>query len=127
MTIIFICYIQRLSKVSKLTTEVLSLTEATTAVEGDSKIVNMGKEKDEKGKTVKLNGRPVETGGLNLNPTSTLSSDNICEPVLPQLSDVPLPQIGLISFPGSGNTWTRHLIQQVSGQSRFLFLSSYSF
>nr|XP_039251256.1 uncharacterized protein LOC120328782 isoform X1 [Styela clava] len=27
----------------------------------------------------------------------------------------PYPRTGVVSFPGSGNTWTRHLIQQASG------------
>lgn len=32
-----------------------------------------------------------------------------------KLSEKLLPYTGLVSFPGSGNTWTRHLIQQVTG------------
>jgi len=32
-----------------------------------------------------------------------------------KLSKTPLPVTGLISFPGSGNTWVRHLIQQMTG------------
>ena len=39
-----------------------------------------------------------------------------CSPVVPRLSEKPLPITGLISFPGAGNTWTRHLLQQVSGE-----------
>ncbi|XP_060603790.1 WSCD family member GA21586-like [Ruditapes philippinarum] len=31
------------------------------------------------------------------------------------LSQTNLPITGLVSFPGSGNTWTRHLIQQMTG------------
>ncbi|XP_045170247.2 WSCD family member AGAP003962-like [Mercenaria mercenaria] len=31
------------------------------------------------------------------------------------LSQTLLPITGLVSFPGSGNTWTRHLIQQMTG------------
>ena len=38
-----------------------------------------------------------------------------CPPVIPRLSETPLPVTGLFSFPGAGNTWTRHLLQQVSG------------
>ena len=45
--------------------------------------------------------------------------NNLTEPkcplLRPRLSDKPLPITGLISFPGAGNTWTRHLLQQVSG------------
>jgi len=32
-----------------------------------------------------------------------------------KLSKTPLPITGLVSFPGSGNTWVRHLIQQMTG------------
>lgn len=32
-----------------------------------------------------------------------------------KLSPTPLPMTGLVNFPGSGNTWTRHLIQQMTG------------
>jgi len=28
-----------------------------------------------------------------------------------------LPVTGLVSFPGSGNTWVRHLIQQMTGNT----------
>ncbi|KAH3705598.1 hypothetical protein DPMN_080675 [Dreissena polymorpha] len=31
------------------------------------------------------------------------------------LSQKPLPVGGLVSFPGSGNTWVRHLLQQLTG------------
>ncbi|XP_005095669.2 uncharacterized protein LOC101856414 [Aplysia californica] len=33
----------------------------------------------------------------------------------PAIAPYTLPRTGLISFPGSGNTWTRHLIQQLTG------------
>ena len=39
-----------------------------------------------------------------------------CKLVEPKLSRISLPVTGLISFPGAGNTWTRHLIQQASGE-----------
>ncbi|XP_046563244.1 WSCD family member AGAP003962-like [Haliotis rubra] len=32
-----------------------------------------------------------------------------------RLSSKVLPNIALVSYPGSGNTWTRHLIQQLTG------------
>ena len=44
---------------------------------------------------------------------TTLNSE--CKPAVPRLSTKPLPVTGLVSFPGAGNTWTRHLLQQVSG------------
>lgn len=33
----------------------------------------------------------------------------------PHLSETPLPVIALASFPGSGNTWVRHILQQATG------------
>ena len=38
-----------------------------------------------------------------------------CKLVHPKLSKTPLPTTGLLSYPGAGNTWTRHLIQQALG------------
>jgi len=32
-----------------------------------------------------------------------------------------LPATGLLSFPGSGNTWTRHMLQQITGMVYLLF------
>ncbi|KAL4237394.1 hypothetical protein ACF0H5_002112 [Mactra antiquata] len=45
------------------------------------------------------------------------SMDNAqgCKEKEVRLSSYTRPVIGLMSFPGSGNTWTRHLIQQMSG------------
>ena len=45
----------------------------------------------------------------------TLAENTWCEPLkfLPVKSGV--KRTGLISFPGSGNTWTRNLIEQASG------------
>lgn len=42
------------------------------------------------------------------NPQKT-----ICKDV--KLAKKPLPAVGLVSFPGSGNTWTRQLIQEMTG------------
>ena len=36
-------------------------------------------------------------------------------------SKLPLPKTALASFPGSGNTWARHIIQLASGEKRFIF------
>jgi hypothetical protein len=36
------------------------------------------------------------------------------------LSQTQLPITGLVSFPGSGNTWTRHLIQQMTGTKQIM-------
>lgn len=39
-----------------------------------------------------------------------------CRKITIRLAEERLPKTGLVSLPGSGNTWTRHLLQQVSGQ-----------
>ena len=63
----------------------------------------------------------VVSGGLDKCACDWNTSliNNLTEPkcplLRPRLSDKPLPITGLISFPGAGNTWTRHLLQQVSG------------
>ena len=36
-----------------------------------------------------------------------------CTP--PHFSQTPLPLVMLVSYPGAGNTWTRHLIQLATG------------
>ena len=41
--------------------------------------------------------------------------DDNCTKKEVKLSRTALPITGLFSFPGSGNTWTRHLIQQMTG------------
>lgn len=41
--------------------------------------------------------------------------------VLPRFADKPLPKIALASFPGSGNTWTRHLLQQYTGKYLYTY------
>ena len=43
------------------------------------------------------------------------SENLLCEQVELRKSEVSLPVTGLVSYPGAGNTWTRHLLQQVSG------------
>ncbi len=42
------------------------------------------------------------------------TNKNYCRPYLTQL-ETPGPLVALASFPGSGNTWLRYLIQQVTG------------
>ncbi|XP_053386775.1 WSCD family member CG9164-like [Mercenaria mercenaria] len=49
------------------------------------------------------------------NETGALKSDTTCIKRNVSLAETPLPMTGLVSFPGSGNTWTRHLIQQMTG------------
>ena len=45
----------------------------------------------------------------------TLAEDSNCEPLLFLPINNKIKKAGLISSPGSGNTWTRHLIEQASG------------
>lgn len=44
-----------------------------------------------------------------------LNKFKTCRPI--GLSSKPLPLISLASYPGSGNTWLRHLLQQATGMS----------
>ena len=36
---------------------------------------------------------------------------------VPHFAKPPLPVTALASVPGSGNTWTRHLLEQATGKS----------
>ena len=56
--------------------------------------------------------------GININSSKELNSRN-CSLKNVTLSRISLPIIGLVSFPGSGNTWVRHLIQQMTGTEYF--------
>ena len=49
------------------------------------------------------------TNGKNTN----LANEENCLAL--HFSDTKLPRTALASFPGSGNTWTRHLLQQATG------------
>ncbi|XP_046563255.1 WSCD family member AGAP003962-like [Haliotis rubra] len=56
------------------------------------------------------NSTPYSTDVLT---SSQNGSEQRCPDV--RLSPRILPQIALASYPGSGNTWTRHLLQQMTG------------
>ena len=43
-----------------------------------------------------------------------------------QFSAMKLPRTYLASFPGSGNTWVRHLLQQATGKKAFSFVHYFS-
>ena len=45
----------------------------------------------------------------------TLAEDTKCKPLSFLPIDNQVKRAGLISHPGSGNTWTRHLIEQATG------------
>ncbi|XP_045165723.2 WSC domain-containing protein 1-like [Mercenaria mercenaria] len=53
-------------------------------------------------------------GGKN-DWIKSFEKNTICNERNVSLSKTALPLTGLVSFPGSGNTWTRHLIQQMTG------------
>lgn len=53
---------------------------------------------------------------------STDNGNNSCIKKNVSLSEGELPLTGLGSFPGSGNTWTRHLIQQMTCKYRLTCL-----
>ena len=45
----------------------------------------------------------------------TLAEDKKCKPISFLPINNQLKRAGIISFPGSGNTWIRHLIEQATG------------
>ena len=50
-----------------------------------------------------------------INDVDEISNASSCRQRTVTLSKTPLSITGLVSFPGSGNTWVRHLIQQMTG------------
>jgi len=50
------------------------------------------------------------------------SGSTVCRKRTVRLSRTPLPVTGLVSFPGSGNTWVRHLIQQMTGNLKCIHI-----
>ena len=56
---------------------------------------------------------------LQVNINVIISAETDCFQI--EFSKQPLPRVALASFPGSGNTWTRHLIQQVSGTNSLIW------
>ncbi|WAR18232.1 hypothetical protein MAR_000070 [Mya arenaria] len=56
-----------------------------------------------------------DTPTVAQNITKAEYSSTQCKHRQVKLSERRLPLTGLLSFPGSGNTWTRHLIQQMTG------------
>ena len=51
----------------------------------------------------------------SLKVYQTLAQDERCKPLKFLPVDSGVKQAVLVSFPGSGNTWARHLIEQASG------------
>jgi len=45
----------------------------------------------------------------------TLSEDNACKPLRFLPTNSPVKKCALVSYPGSGNTWIRHMIEQATG------------
>ena len=53
---------------------------------------------------------------INISKEQVNIKSKMCTLKNATLSRVSLPITGLVSFPGSGNTWVRHLIQQMTGK-----------
>ena len=62
----------------------------------------------------------------NITENFKIGSDN-CTKKKVTLSRTKLPITGLVSFPGSGNTWTRHLIQQMTGTNLYIYINWWTF
>jgi len=65
----------------------------------------------------KGNGQQIATSKTAEVKASVNTSE--CKERVPKLSEKPLPLTALISFPGAGSTWVRHLIQQMTGGCPF--------
>ena len=63
----------------------------------------------------------VRTMSYKFRPSLTNTVGNNCSSV--HFSLTPLPTTVLASYPGSGNTWARHLIQLITGRSLVLVLT----
>ena len=57
---------------------------------------------------------PAEVTNLTLEASKETSKQKTCS-TLSYISP-PGPRTALVSFPGSGNTWVRHLLQQATGE-----------
>ena len=119
-------------KVSEMESMIREMTKNGKVSEMDSMIRDMIKEISEKCNCNSTKQTSMENsstqvvtkmsnGAWDDSNTSDIESSradqNIskCSPVVPRLSEKPLPVTGLVSYPGSGNTWVRHLMQEVTG------------
>ena len=63
-----------------------------------------------------VNTTEINTETFNALFQPRIFDDIKCESVVPTFSNVSTEKVALASFPGSGNTWTRHLIEQITGE-----------
>ena len=61
----------------------------------------------------KVHIKKLDELAVNAEPTA-------CGPR--KLADTPFPVTALASFPGSGNTWARHLIEHMSGNYNQVYI-----
>lgn len=47
--------------------------------------------------------------------TMQIANNNRCKERLPMFSELKLPKTALVSYPGSGSAWVRHIVQQLTG------------
>ena len=47
--------------------------------------------------------------------TMQIANNSRCKERLPMFSELKLPKTALVSYPGSGSTWVRHIVQQLTG------------
>ena len=62
-----------------------------------------------------LSQRQIDCDSSVWNVYHTLVENDKCEPLQFLPENLSIKRIALLSCPGSGNTWTRHLIEQASG------------
>ena len=61
----------------------------------------------------KMDNKCINPFATGIPSTLQYTRDNECAPL--HFSSVALKKTALASYPGSGNTWHRHLIQQLTG------------
>jgi hypothetical protein len=44
-----------------------------------------------------------------------IANNSRCKERLPMFSELKLPKTALVSYPGSGSAWVRHIVQQLTG------------
>ena len=80
----------------------------------NTKLVDIGEKLSNQDKWINIDSSK-EWININCSKEHVKFNSSNCRLKNVTLSRISLPITGLVSFPGSGNTWVRHLIQQMTG------------
>ena len=95
----------------------ISNDKGTSSDDNDVKVTNSQAKNETKKNVNSLSNLANETDNKeHATPTNETNPKN-CQPLRFADARNPFPLTALSSYPGSGNTWIRHLIQQATGQS----------